>query len=156
MKNKFFIDNLVPTSDDVQRLTNIYKERVSRFDQMGFDLRLCSSNHNDLRTLMKQNNKYIEHDHFFDNVLGYRYNSEADTIKLSKVKLKSIAKSKRAVLSQTAKIFYPLSFCAPVTVRGKTLVSNLWTEAKNENHWDEKISLEAQKYGQNLVMIWIS
>ena len=66
-------------------------------------------------------------------------------MKLSKVKLKSIAKSKRAVLSQTAKIFYPLSFCAPVTVRGKTLVSSLWTEAKNENHWDEEISSEAQR-----------
>ena len=66
-------------------------------------------------------------------------------MKLSKAKLNSIAKSKQAVLSQTAKIFDPLSFCAPVTVRRKTLVSGLWTEAKNENHWDEEISMEAQK-----------
>ena len=74
---------------------------------------------------MKQDKNYIEHDNPYDKVLGYRYNADADVMKLSKVKLNSIAKSKQAVLSQTAKIFDPLSFCAPVTVRGKNLVSSL-------------------------------
>ena len=132
-------------STDPSIACNIYKESVSRFDQAGFDLRSCNSNNKDLQTLMKQDNKYIEHDNSYDKVLGYRYNSDTDIIKLSKVKLNSIAKSKRAVLSQTAQIFDPLLFCAPLTVRGKTLVSSLWSEAKIENHWDEEISMEAQK-----------
>ena len=150
MKNKFFVDNLVTTSDDVQKLTNVYKESISRFDQAGFDLRSCNTNNNDLRNLMKQDNKYIEHDNRYDKVLGYRYDSDKDIIKLSKVKLNPQAKSKRAVLSQTSKIFDPLSFCAPVTVRGKTLVSGLWAQAKGEDHWDEEISVEAQKNWSDL------
>ena len=150
MKNKFFVDNLVTTSDDVQKLTNVYRESVFRFDQAGFDLRSCNTNSNDLRNLMKQDNKYIEHNNPYDKVLGYRYAVSTDTIKLSKINLNSLAKTKRAVLSQTAKVFDPLSFCAPVTVRGKTLVSNLWAEAKNKNHWDEEINVEAQKIWSNL------
>ena len=72
MKNKFFVDNLVTTGDDVQKLTNVYRESVSRFDQAGFDSRSCNSNNNDLRTLMKQDKKYIEHDNLFEKVLGYK------------------------------------------------------------------------------------
>ena len=57
---------------------------------------------------------------------------------------------KRTVLSQTSKVFDPLSFCAPVTVRGKTLVSSLWSKTRNENHWDKEISLDAQKIWTDL------
>merc|ERR1712121_282502 len=105
MKNKFFVDNLETTSNDVQELINVYQESVSRFDQVGFDLRSCNTNSNELRTLMKEDNKYIEHNNQNDKVLGYRYDAETDVINLSSSKLDSIAKSKRAVLSQTSKIF---------------------------------------------------
>ena len=145
MKNIFFVDNLVTTSNDVQELINVYHESVSRFGQVGFDLRSCNTNNSELRALMKQECNYITHNNQYDKVLGYRYDADIDIIKLSKSKLDSIAKSKRAVLSQTSKIFDPLSFCAPVTVRGKILVSSLWTTNKNDNHWDQEISAEAQK-----------
>ena len=130
MKNNFFVDNLVTTSNDVQELINVYHESVSRFGQVGFDLRSCNTNNSELRALMKQECNYITHNNQYDKVLGYRYDADNDIIKLSKSKLDPIAKSKRAVLSQTSKIFDPLSICAPVTVRGKILVSSLWTTKK--------------------------
>ena len=104
-KITFFVDNLVTTSNDVQELINVYQESVSRFDQVGFELRSCNTNNSEQRALMKQDGKYIEHHNQYDKVLGYRYDADNDKIKLSKSNLNSIAKSKWAVLSQTSKIF---------------------------------------------------
>ena len=75
---------------------------------------------------MQQDGKLIAHDCNFDKVLGYLYSPVSDIIKLNEAEIDETVNSKRGVLSQTAKVFDPLGLAAPVTVRGKTLISGLW------------------------------
>ena len=133
------------TSNDIEALTNLYESAVHRFDQNGFDLRSCNTNHDTLRSRMKSDNKYIKHDCEFDKVLGYRYSSTQDIIKLAEIKLDPNANTKRSILSESSRVFDPLSLTAPVTVRAKTLISTIWTKhncSTSRQHWDEKVSEE--------------
>ena len=125
IKNSFFVDNLVYTSNDIEALTNLYETAVHRFGENGFDLRSCNTNHNILRSRMKSDDKFIKHDCEFDKVLGYRYSSTQDIIKLAEIKLDPSAKTKRSILSESSKVFDPLSLTSPVTVKGKTLISTI-------------------------------
>ena len=94
---------------------------------------------------MKSDYKFIKHDCDFDKVLGYRFSSIQDIIKLAEIILDPSAKTKRSILSESSKVLDPLSLTSPVTVRGKTLISTIWTQhncSTSRNHWDEDVSAE--------------
>ena len=48
-------------------------------------------------------------------------------------------------MSQYSKVFDPLSFCAPVTIRGKILLSSIWKKKRTDQHWDEVVDGEDSK-----------
>ena len=145
IKSSFFVDNLVYTDNDINLLTKLYKTSVARLADNGFELRSCNTNDDTLRSLMKGDGKLIEHTCEFDKVLGYRYSSTRDVMKLSEVKLNPFANTKRMILSESSKVFDPLSLASPVTVSGKTLVSTIWSQhspSSSKDHWDEVVSEE--------------
>ena len=121
IRNKFFVDNLATTSNNIQTLTQLYKDCSDRMQKLHFDLRSCNSNNENLREIMKKDGKYITHDCEFDKVLGYKYSSTKDTMKLAKIKVDINANTHRLFLSNFASVFDVLAFAAPVIVRGKTL-----------------------------------
>ena len=121
IKNHFFVDNLVKTSNDIDTLTELYKTAVVRLASFGFNLRSCNSNNDTLRTTMKQDGKLVEHNCEFDKVLGYKYSPTQNIISISHVNLDNQANSKRKILSESSKVFDPLGLASPVTVRGTTL-----------------------------------
>ena len=135
--SNFFVDNLVKTGNSVEELTQLYRECASRLDAVNFDLRSCNSNSSELVNLMKSDSRYIKHGQLLDKVLGYLYSPETDTMQLHPVNLDSSANSKRKILSESSKPYDPLSFCSPVTIRSKQLLSRLWKRKKSKNHWDE-------------------
>ena len=145
IRNKFFVDNLATSSNDIQALTKLYKDCSERMEQVHFDLRSCNSNHENLRNIMKKDGKYITHDCEYDKVLGYKYSSSKDTIKLAPIKIDAGANTHRAFLSNFAGIFDLLYFTAPVAVRGKTLLSSLWNLRKTSGTWDKILPGEFQK-----------
>lgn len=65
---------------------------------------------------------------------GSKYNPKLDTLKISNTEIDNSVDSKRGVLSQTAKVFDPLSLCIPVTVRANVLLCELWSLKLD---WDE-------------------
>ena len=126
IRNKFFVDNLATTSNDIVKLTKLYKDCSDRMDNSHFLLRSCNSNDESLRNLMKLEGRFVTHDSEYDKVLGYKYSPYKDIMKLAKIKVDVNANSHRLILSETAKVFDILSFTTPVTVRSKSLLSNLW------------------------------
>ena len=94
---------------------------------------------------MKKDDKFITHGCEYDKVLGYKYSTTKDTMKLAPIKVDAGASTHRAFLSNFAGIFDMLYFTAPVTVRGKTLLSSLWNLRKTGGTWDKTISGEFQK-----------
>ena len=143
--NNFFVDNLVKTHNDPNKLSELYQTAVERMDQGGFDLRSCNSNVEQLKEMMIKDMRYIEHGCEFDKVLGYKYSPSRDVIKLgsSNIDLMAGLITKRTILSQFARVFDPLSLTAPVTIRGKILLSEIWKKKKKSvDHWDEEVDEE--------------
>ena len=75
-------------------------------------------------------------------VLGLVWNSECDTLKLSLDKIIQDASTltkltKRSVLTITAKLFDPLGWVEPFTVRAKILMQDIW---KQNIAWDEELT----------------
>ena len=110
-----------------------------------FELRSCNLNSKTLRDLMKLDGKYITHNCEYDKVLGYKYSAIKDTMKLAEIKVNDKANTHRQILSETAKVFDPLSFTSPVTVCSKNLLSSLWKLRKTGGSWDKEISGEVQR-----------
>ena len=145
MKNNFFVDNLVTTSNSTEELTQLYRECSSRLKDVHFNLQSCNTNCKELKEIMISDDKYIKHGCRLDKVLGYKYEAAADKIFLSSVNLVDNCDTKRKVFAQSAKIFDPLGLTSPVTVKSKLLMSSLWEETKNApDHWDLPVSDESK------------
>ena len=146
MQSKFFVDNLAITSNNSEKLTELYRECASRLEKVHFNLQSCNTNCAELKQAMIRDGRYIKHGCSVDKVLGYKFDAAADSLQLSEVKLDESADTKRKIFSQSAKIFDPISFCAPVYIRSKLLLSHLWVEGeKSPNHWDIVVSPETKE-----------
>ena len=146
IRNNFFVDNLAMTHNDPTILTDLYKTCVDRMDKFHFDLRSCNSNNESLVALMKQDGKYVAHGCEYDKVLGYKYSGKQDKMTLANVNLNVNANTQRKLLSESPKIFDPLGFASPVTVRSKALLSAQWSKRSGKGpHWDKEISSEDAK-----------
>ena len=134
LSKNFFVDNLVKTSDSISDLNYLYKESVDRMALGNFNLRSCNTNNEQLRNTMIQDGRYVDHGCNQEKVLGYKYNPATDSMQLAQAQIVEDVDTKRGILSQTSKIFDPLSLTAPVTVRCKTLISLLWEEKTSDEH----------------------
>ena len=82
MKNNFFVDNLVITSNSTEELTHLYKECSSRLGEVHFNLQSCNTNGDELKEVMISDDKYIKNGCTLDKELGYKYEAAADKIYL--------------------------------------------------------------------------
>ena len=144
MQSSFFVDNLVKSLNDEDKLMKLYSESVARLALGNFELRSCNSNSKRIQEVMKRDGKFVEHGCDAEKVLGYNYFPSSDIMKLGNFKIGENPDkiTKRFIVSQTSKVFDPLNVTSPVTIRSKTLISKLWKDKKSDKHWDEAISGE--------------
>ena len=136
--NNFYVGNLSKISNSVEEMISLYTEVVERLKLGNFDLRSCNSNCEQLKKLIIKDNRTADHDCEFENVLGYKYNPNRDTLHISIKEVLQEANTKRKILAQSSKVFDPLSQCLPVTVRSKILI-RLWSLNLG---WNETITVE--------------
>ncbi|XP_043219934.1 uncharacterized protein LOC122380652 [Amphibalanus amphitrite] len=105
----------------------------------GFNLRSWMSNFSPLVDIMMSDNMVNEHGAVTEKVLGYLYDAKQDTISLSDFNFEENQQgiTKRQLLSNVSKVFDPLSLALPVTIRGRILMKQVWTEG---TAWDEDVS----------------
>ena len=84
---------------------------------------------------MIEDKKFVEQSSNFEKVLGYHYNTNLDYLKISNDSVDRTVKTKRGVLFQLSRVFDPLSFTMPITVRRKFLIKQLWTKKFS---WDQE------------------
>ena len=123
--NNFYVDSLIVTGNDMKEMKDLYKNCYERMLEGGFILRSWNSNSDELRNLMKAEGGLVEHDCLDEKVLGYRYNIKKDSLSLAPFSLDK-ADTKRQVLSQISKVYYPLNFTLPVTIQGRVLMRRVW------------------------------
>ena len=92
----------------------------------GFILRSSSTKCESLRKCIKDEKLLVEHESVFEKVLGYEYKLEDDALHVSEVNYGS-AITNRQVLSETSKLFDPLGFTLPLSIRGKLLMKSIWS-----------------------------
>ena len=136
----FYVDNLIKTSNSISELFQLYTEAFDRMQKGNFELRSWNTNCEDLKQQMIEDHNFVEHGCELEKVLGYKYSTLNDTIQLSDAHIDFDVKTKRGILSQTSKMFDPLSLCLPVTVRGKVLLRDLWSQKVG---WDEEINSDS-------------
>ena len=134
--NNFYVDNLMLTANDQDKLLSLYLDLDQRMKKGGFALRSWTSNNPMLRERMISDNKYIEHESPYEKLLGYKYSTKTDVFKLSGTVFDKDAKTKRGISCQTSKLFDPLGLYLPVTVRSKILMRELWSQNLS---WDENV-----------------
>ena len=137
-----YVDNLIQTGNSFKELHDLYKESVIRMQEGNFNLRPWNSNNSELRKVMIENKKFVEHSSNFEKVLYYHYNTNLNYFKISNDSVDRTVKTKRGVLSQLYRVFDPLSFTMPITVRGKFLIKQLWTKKFS---WDQEIDKDDRK-----------
>ena len=117
------------------------EDRNYRVEKGHFNLRSWNTNCEELKTLMIKEQKFVEHGCQLEKVLGYKYSTQEDTLQISGSPIDQSVNSKRGILAQTARVFDPLSLCLPVTIRGKMLLRDLWSQKLD---WDDIVSKEFQ------------
>ena len=146
--NNFYVDNLFVTGNDVNEMKKTYKIANEKMQHGGFELRSWSSNSIELRDEMKADEKLTEHGYTEEKVLGYRYNVESDTLKIAPTKVETKLDTKRKVLSQITKVYDPLNFALPITVRGRIAMRKIWQAGFD---WDQELPKEMCKEIEKLV-----
>lgn len=73
------------------------------------------------------------------SVLGLRWSPATDDLALTVRRSASTVPTKRAILSQTARLFDPLGWLAPIIVRAKLLIQTTWLQRLE---WDAPLAPE--------------
>ena len=98
MSEQFYVDNLIISGKDLDKLNEMYEVCTQRMDEEGFVLRSWGSNGHILEKKMKSDSRLNDHERV-ERVLGY--NREEDTVTLADFDLDLFANTKRKVLAQT-------------------------------------------------------
>ena len=141
LKKNFFVDNLIKTGNSVEMLSDLYTTANYRMEKGHFNVRSRNTNCEELKTLMIKDQKFVENGCQLENVLGYKYSTLEDTLQISGSPIDLSVNTKRGILAQTARVFDPLSLCLPVTIRGKMLLRDLWSQKLD---WDDIVWKEFQ------------
>lgn len=108
----------------------------------GFNLRKWASNNDAILQLIPTCDREIKTTHLieFDETiksLGIHWNPRSDQFMFqSSLDPSVIAKTKRTILSEISKLFDPLGWLAPLIIRAKMLMQQIWCQDLN---WDDSL-----------------
>lgn len=135
--------------DDILSGASTLEEGVQKQQELsalcmagGFPLRKWAANHSGLLVGLSPDYEHIQsastvlpmQEH---SVLGLRWFPDADQLSIVVDAAPSGVPTKRAVLSQVARLFDPLGWLAPVIIRAKILIQNAWLQQLD---WDQPLA----------------
>ena len=133
------MDNIISGCDQELEALAYYKDARSIMNEAHFNLRSWSSNSSSLRDQAAKDGTADTNG--IVNILGLKWDPSTDTISLTSSKEESTRQlvTKRNVLQVSSKVYDPLGFLSPVTIRAKLLIQQLWQQ---QLEWDEPLSTE--------------
>ncbi|XP_061519799.1 uncharacterized protein LOC133395115 [Anopheles gambiae] len=142
LKRNFYVDDFIGGANNVREAVQLRKELSALLAKGGFELRKWTSNN--LSVLSGLSTEYIgTHSslHFIPNetvkALGIWGKPESDELCFeSNTEADEATSTKRSILSSIAKMYDPLGLIAPVIVRAKMLMQELWLL---KSGWDEPV-----------------
>lgn len=149
--NDFYVDDVMTGSDTEEKAIELQNQLMNLLKGGGFELRKWTSNSNAVLKNVKESFREVdlplEINHNEDvKALGIHWNPQFDNFQF-KVRLnhKNQIPTKRNILSETARLFDPLGWLAPVIIVAKIIFQQLWLEKLD---WDQKVP-------QNISTNWL-
>ena len=143
IKNKFYVDNLIYTSNNVEELPQMVSLINKLMIDGGLPLREWTSNNTSVLSSLSEEEVSNKEE---VKVLGYIYNRSEDSLKLKNASLNCNASTKRQILSSLASVFDPIGIFAPVLLQGKLLIREM---CQRMIDWDLELDSETlSKWGK--------
>ncbi|XP_008179517.1 uncharacterized protein LOC103308231 [Acyrthosiphon pisum] len=159
VQHDLYVDDVATGAETEELAMELQKNLVEVFAKGQFEFRKWSSNSEKLLASIPVDHRYtqpvtlIEQESEQTKVLGLNWDPKADVLSY-KYQPNPVKYSKRAILSEVARIYDPLGLLSPVTTDLKRLMKYLWLV---EVGWDEPIPEEAatawKKYHQELPVL---
>ncbi|XP_011884070.1 PREDICTED: uncharacterized protein LOC105571210 [Vollenhovia emeryi] len=140
LKAHLYVDDLLTGAGSIEEARAIRDEIIELLARGGFTIRQWASNEKDVIKDLADSeihaNFTVEIDRSL-KTLGITWNTHTDKICYSTHPTKITERlTKRAILSEIAKIFDPLGLLAPVVMCAKKLMQDVW---RCGVHWDESV-----------------
>lgn len=157
LESSFYMDDYLGGSNDIDHAMLLQHELISVLREAGMNLRKWSSNETQLIENLQPeqiNAPFEFKDTESRKTLGLRWISASDVFTFdTRIEPQNSEKpyTKRQLLSDISKIFDPLGWLSPLTIRAKILFQSTWTANLS---WDEQlpanISLEWERLRNDL------
>ncbi|XP_046735020.1 uncharacterized protein LOC124404736 [Diprion similis] len=135
-----YVDDIFGGSDSVENLIQTANQLTQLCHAGGFPLAKWHSTSPRLLEAVsseRNNSSTISFDDCTTKILGIRWSPQQDTLDFSTISTShSNRLSKRLILSEVAQLFDPLGFAAPVVIRAKMFLQELWLQKLN---WDDSL-----------------
>ncbi|XP_058840343.1 uncharacterized protein LOC131695821 [Topomyia yanbarensis] len=160
LRKNFYVDDFIGGAKSVDEAIHLRTELSELLEKGGFELRKWTSNRldvlqglNDDQIGTQSTLQFTPHETI--KALGINWEPEGDFLRFdSHVQHRDEAPTKRSILSDIAKLFDPLGLIAPVIVRAKILMQEMWLLSTG---WDEPVPENVchkwNKYHQELPKI---
>ena len=163
LRHDFYVDDLLTGQFTPEAVIHLQKQLPALLRTAGMELTKWASNSAEvLSTIPVASQEQVEAVPFHSEpaqstikALGICWNSARDSFTFKGLKkLQHSAITKRILLSELAKVFDPLGFLSPVTVRAKILFQHLW---QLKVDWDDEVPAQVQQqwqsYQEDLVLV---
>lgn len=144
LNRDFYMDDLMTGAMSLEQAQTIQREMIEMLALAGFHLRKWSANHVDLLQHLPKEDQEISSKDITEgtkliSILGIQFNPLRDTFSVTVSLPEVVVNTKRSLLSEASRIFDPLGWLSPVTIRIKILFQNLW---RNKLNWDDQLPIE--------------
>ena len=151
LTENMYMDNVVTGTNCDDKALEYYSLSRSYLQEAGMNLRQWTSNSTALNRRAQEDNAHAAQT---TKILGLTWNATNDMLSLSLEKMirksEAITKlTKRSTISFASKLFDPLRYVEPITVKAKIMILDLW---KQNLSWDEDVPSEHKAQWLN----WIS
>ncbi|XP_055623126.1 uncharacterized protein LOC129766576 [Toxorhynchites rutilus septentrionalis] len=147
LKKDFYMDDFIRGENSVESAIQLRREMTELLKRGGFRLRKWCSNIQAVLEGVPEEDLATQSNLSFDSdetikTLGINWEPSTDQFRFSiNISRKEGPITKRKILSEIAQLYDPLGLIAPIIVRAKVLMQQLWMLSLD---WDEEIPIEIE------------
>ncbi|XP_071051317.1 uncharacterized protein [Onthophagus taurus] len=138
LKHNIYVDDIVVSSPTIEEALNLQEELIALLKKGKFELRKWASNCPEILNLVSESDVQqpisLDYDEInYIKVLGLQWDPCTDEFRYS-YSARTSSCTKRNILSDVARIYDPLGFLTPCTLKAKHFIQQLW---QIKSDWDE-------------------
>ncbi|XP_070519743.1 uncharacterized protein [Cardiocondyla obscurior] len=140
LRHEIYMDDILTGADSVSSAKVLITQLINICTAGGFPLAKWSFNSSELSKIIPtpepSKGPVDFHSDITHTILGLRWNPTEDFFYFHVTPTENQVPTKRIVLSETARLFDPLGWLAPVIIKAKILIQTLWLKG---NDWDHPL-----------------